>query len=842
VKAHLILLSFLLFWCSAQGQFVDSFSDGNFDLDPMWTGMSDDFLVENQVLKLNAPAVSSVSYLATSSSAINNASWAFDITLDFNPSANNYLKVYLVADQVDLTNDLQGYYVLIGDTPDEVSLYRQSGTSVTKIIDGQDGRLSLSTVQLSVLVTRDTVGNWLLQSKLSSESNWFTEGSVYNDDVVSTAFFGLVCTYTSTRSTKFAFDNFMVTGDPYVDTKPPEIISATFMDSQTIALQFNESIDSTTATTPGSYTYNQTFNPVAIIWQDTTVLLELNEPPELINSLSVINLNDLAGNPLDTTLQIVYVDGSPTLARELVINELMPDPSPQEDLPDAEYIELLNISDKVINLKGWLVQDLVSTTTLSEYLLFPDSVVIVCATNDLELFSAYGATIGASPWPSLNNTGDLITLENPSGTVIDQVEYTPGWYDDAAKKDGGWSLELIYPGHQCSSADNWSVSINKAGGTPGARNSVYNQTDDTRPALQSFSSHKDSIQIVFSETIRGNDLVVNLEPYPGTIQVRVTGKVLVILPQTQLQESVPYLLYIEGITDCNGNYAEPIELEIVLPDTPQQAAVVINEILFNPRSSGVDFIELYNATAKYYSLAGWIVSNGDQNKLIGNESLILAPYSYLVLTPDPNILAKEYAKGKFENYFKTALPAMNNDAGAVVILSADNIQLDSVYYSEEQHFDLLSSVEGVSLERVSASAASGLDGNWQSAASTEDYATPGYRNSQAYPLKTSGQNFSVSPKVIVPDNNGTDDFTTLFYQFDYSGYIANIDVYNLNGHLIKSIANNESLGYEGFFTWDGTNEQGVVVPMGHYIIVIELFNVNGDKKLIRNKIVVSPAF
>ena len=842
MKAHITLLSFLLFWYSAQGQFVESFGDGNFDQNPVWTGMSTDFWVDSQVLKLNAPAISGISYLSTNSTAINNGSWAFDVTMEFNPSSSNYLKVYLVADVANLTDPLDGYYILIGGTPDEVSLYHQSGNTTTKIIDGLDGRLSLSTVQLSVLVTRDELGNWTLQSKLASESNWYTEGAIHDDTVIKSDFFGLVCTYTSTRSTKFALDNLAVTGNPYVDNVPPVITVATIPDSQTISLIFNESIDSLSASVTDHYLLNNTFKPSSIQWQDTTIELQFNNSFELTNTLQVTNINDLSGNQLDTTLQMVYVDQSPPLLRDIVINEIMPDPSPREDLPDAEYIELLNLSDKVINLQGWLINDLVSSTTLTEYLLFPDSVVIICATNDQTLFNSYGPTVGASPWPSLNNTGDHISLEDPAGTIIDQIEYTPDWYDDDTKNEGGWSLEMIYPYHQCSSEDNWVVSINSSGGTPGRQNSVHSAADIAPPLLLSYSIQSDSIKLEFNETVRISTATVTLSPNPVDIEMVASGKMVVALPKNGMQKSVPYLLHIEGIADCNANIAEPVEFEFVLPDLPQYFDVVINEILFNPKTTGVDFIEIYNNTTKYYNLAGWAITNGSQTKIIEDNMQVMAPHSFFVLTPNSNILEQEYPKGMSENYFQTALPAMNNDKGAVVIVSAENVQLDSVFYSEAQHFELINDVEGVSLERVSNTEASSLAGNWQSAASVEDYATPGYQNSQAFPLDKQRTNFSVSPQVIVPDNNGTDDFTTLYYELNNTGFVANIDVYNLNGHLVRTLANNESLGYTGFFTWDGTDEQGVVVPMGHYIIVTALFNPDGAQKFLKNKVVVSQTF
>ena len=84
--------------------------------------------------------------------------------MEFNPSASNYCRVYLMADQADLSGALNGYFVMIGDSKDEVSLYRQTGSTFSKIIDGRDGILNMSTIEIKIRVVRDEAtkdGNYL---------------------------------------------------------------------------------------------------------------------------------------------------------------------------------------------------------------------------------------------------------------------------------------------------------------------------------------------------------------------------------------------------------------------------------------------------------------------------------------------------------------------------------------------------------------------------------------------------------------------------------------------------------------------------------------------------------
>ena len=94
---------------------------------------------------------------------------------------------------------------------------------------------------------------------------------------------------------------------------------------------------------------------------------------------------------------------------------------------------------------------------------------------------------------------------NKTLTVIDSVYYDASWYNDAKKRNGGWSLELINPNESspCPVSDNWTASNNSSGGTPGIQNSVYSISSDTlSPKLLSFniidSTH---IYICFSKSI-----------------------------------------------------------------------------------------------------------------------------------------------------------------------------------------------------------------------------------------------------------------------------------------------------------------------------------------------------
>ncbi len=193
-------------------QFIDDFSDGEFSSNPEWFGDELSFEIDSNNSLHLYDTIANISSLVTNSQALMNGEWVFSVRLDFSPSTNNYAKVYLVSDMINLQNPLQGMYVRIGGQSgnvDDLSLYVQNGTNHNMIIDGTDGLLT-DNPDIRVKVTRDVVGNWELF--LDTNGIFFSEGIAFDNSIISSEYFGVYCKYTVTRSDKFWFDEFSVNG------------------------------------------------------------------------------------------------------------------------------------------------------------------------------------------------------------------------------------------------------------------------------------------------------------------------------------------------------------------------------------------------------------------------------------------------------------------------------------------------------------------------------------------------------------------------------------------------------------------------------------------------------
>lgn len=240
LKKYFLLLAMLMVLpLGLSAQFTDNFSDGDFTSSPTWVGEPDKFIVEGGMLRLNDQSASGSgsfkAYLSTSSKASVNAEWRCKVKANVTLTSSNYVRFYVMADRSDLKDaELSGYYIQVGGTKKKVSLYRQNGTTTTEIISGADNRFSASSNDLEVKLTRDSQWNFTLWSKRADEADFVKEGEVVADNAVTnSSFSGVYINFSSSNKANYYFDDFVVTGEPYVyvpqDTERHSIVISEIM-------------------------------------------------------------------------------------------------------------------------------------------------------------------------------------------------------------------------------------------------------------------------------------------------------------------------------------------------------------------------------------------------------------------------------------------------------------------------------------------------------------------------------------------------------------------------------------------------------------------------------------
>ena len=865
MKTNIFLFFAIFFPFFLTAQLQDDFSDGDFSTSPTWNGDIDKFTVtdgELQLLDTN-PGTSNTSYLYTNAltSLSETTTWEFSFRMNFAPSASNFGRIYLIASNTDLTSNQNGYYLKLGGisgSEDAIELYRQDGMTSTLLLSGTSGSLGNNPALARVRIIRSPDGLWQLFADYSGGTTYVLDGTTTDATYDLGNYIGYYCKYTSTRSEHFFLDDVLVT--PLFEDITAPVLESVLVNSATeIVVNFNEPLDPTTLI-PDNFSLNQGIGaPITIMPQGgspNSAILTLPLPLSNLSEYIVTtnNVADTQGNAAGLqSKSFTFYDIQIPEENELLITELLPDPSPVIGLPQAEYIELYNPSGKVISLANISLKVNTSTISLPHYLLLPGKYLTLCQDDYVSDFEHFGDVLGLESFPSLINSGANIQLMNEEMSTIFEIDYDSSWYHDEDKDNGGWSIEMISLEGPYNCGGNWVASNNFTGGTPSAENSVNGAVIDILGprVIAAIPLSAYELLVTFDEAF-DEASATNIDHFSISNGLEIAA----IFPQsslnqlllsfsTEMQTKTVYQLDIStSVLDCIGNHSPPgSKVFFGLPEEISPFDIQINEILFDPETGGHDFLELFNISDKIVNLKGLELFNAQKetgsNLAQIDQDYLFLPGQYAVITSAPSDLTERYSVLYPERIIKNSLPSLDNDQGNITLRN-QNIMIDSFDYDKSFHFPLIDP-EGVSLEKIDESLPSYITGNWHSASSLVGFATPTYKNSQFREPNNDpiSNTLELLDKTFSPNGDGESDVLRIGYQTDKPGYFINLVIFDARGRLVKKVNKNSLIGTQGVLKWDGTNNDQEKVRLGIYIIWAEIFAPDGTVSYFKESCVVA---
>jgi hypothetical protein len=631
------------------------------------------------------------------------------------------------------------------------------------------------------------------------------------------------------------------------DTQAPSIVSISVTAPNEIEIIFDEPVDSTSLTTafvtlsPSLTETNRTI--IGSITASFRVSFSQSIAESQNYSVTVSGAEDCWGNTATTT-STFFIPSQPAPG-DVIINEFMADPSPVIGLPEAEFVEIYNVSNKIFNITGWKLGDNSTFGTITSGWLYPGEYKVLCPIINV---SDFPNSIGVTSFPSLNNSSDDIIITDNNTIQLDKLSYTMDWYQDDTKKDGGWTIERINPDAPCSQASNWKASVDPSGGTPGVQNSVYDVTPDTSaPFISSvIVVSPNTVNITFNKPIDSTSLVnssITTNPVLTEINKTITGQNPIsfeMLFSETISTSQNYTITINNIQDCWGNIGNTTA-GFILPAKADSGDIVLNEVLFDQYTGGSDWIELYNKSDKVINLKGWKIARFNNGIIADHKTIssnyLLQPKDYVVIGGDSSFVITNYPATVLGKFYQLSLPTLANDTGSVIVFyPKDTLELimDQLIYSSKWHFKLIDSKDGKSLERMDPNLPTQSPTNWHTAAEAVGFATPGGKNSQYYPALYNGE-VNLTSEIISPDNDGFEDVLQINYQMNMAGMLGTIKIFDDRGRMIKTVTQNELLGINGTIIWDGIREDGQKATIGTYVLLLQAFDINGGNEFVTKK-------
>lgn len=312
---------------------------------------------------------------------------------------------------------------------------------------------------------------------------------------------------------------------------------------------------------------------------------------EILTGVRIYYLED------DDTLNNYFEKSvQPGYAQNIVmINEVMFNPADG----NPEWVELVNVSSDTINIKNWIISDVLTTPTKSfitneDVLISPNEIFTIA--KDTSFNSSHPNASGKifyTNFGSLGNTADGVVVYDFRNGIIDSLFYRSNWGSSK-----GFSIERISLTSPTNDSTNWAPSLSINGSTPGDQNSFSN--------IPSF---------------KRNDLIINEIMYdPDSFSSEY-------LEFYNLGEDS---VNIGGwkIEDENGNSFKLIQTSFIIP--PKEYFILIAD----------------SAATEYYNL-----NNFNNKNIINESSLGLVNTGELILLKDVrgNVIDSIFYDSKWHN-------------------------------------------------------------------------------------------------------------------------------------------------------------------------------------------------
>jgi hypothetical protein len=235
----------------------------------------------------------------------------------------------------------------------------------------------------------------------------------------------------------------------FPDTIPPSIHWVKVHSNKKLEIQIN-GLHTETVLSAGDFIVSNN----SIAWVEmlndsmVDIYLENDYLPGMQENIRLNNVSDCWGN--FTNLSFAFQIPNFPNPGELIFTEILFDPTPALNLPEAEFLEVFNASPHTLAALDLRLLNSSVPVDLPDFYLEPSSFAILCSVEDTLAFRFFGQVVGVHNWRSLSNAGDSLVLTSPHGDTLSTLFYKTDWHDPE-KEGGGWSLERISTSLDCNS-------------------------------------------------------------------------------------------------------------------------------------------------------------------------------------------------------------------------------------------------------------------------------------------------------------------------------------------------------------------------------------------------------
>lgn len=523
-----------------------------------------------------------------------------------------------------------------------------------------------------------------------------------------------------------------------------------------------------------------------------------------------------------------------SIKAEIVINEIMPAPLDGE----PEWIELFNFSSADFFCESCSISDFSSTRKVSDFVIKSNQYAIIV--KDTNLLKSYymlpnDVVLIQSAFPALNNTTDAVVLKNSANEILDSVYYDLKWGEK------GLSLERIDFSIKAINSANWAKSTSANGATPGELNSNAIINYDLYCEYIKIANDYQNIElrIIDNGRLKSEHFEINLfislpniEEYKHIFSSKLSffseKDTLIFLPLEILKSNISHsgIVKIKSVLQSDSDQRSQNDTTISsIYIRLEEPNIRINEFMYDVSDEFAEYIEIWNGGEDSLLMDNFVIWDAAGSLTKGNipivsNSFVIAPGGYGVLVWD-SVFFNKFPEliEKSNVYFYKSSFNLNLAGDLIVLADAGGKIYDSLTYSNQWHNKSVNETKNRSLEKINTSLDSFNPDNWST--STDIIGgTPGRENS-LYSNPTKDGDISISPNPFAPSRGGADANAVINYEIPFMQAYINASIYDINGFKQFEIANNRYSGALGSLVWNGTNQDGYIVQIGQYILILE---------------------
>ncbi|MCF7833127.1 MAG: lamin tail domain-containing protein [Candidatus Marinimicrobia bacterium] len=503
----------------------------------------------------------------------------------------------------------------------------------------------------------------------------------------------------------------------------------------------------------------------------------------------------------------------PLYEDELIVSEFV---CKTGDNFSSEYIEVFSRCPLAVQTKGLIVADMTGQIILgSDYILYPDSMlVLVQSASFYDDFPYVYNSLIPPAWRSLNNSEDIICLQNPSGSNICNLHYDAVWNiaPDCA-------MQLVDTALNYRDPNNWEISYS---GSPGENNISEKQLFHISCHLPlEFFTPLDTLYFLII-----NDGYFALSEKQICLHTPMADQ-LFILPESEPGDTIYFYpdtlnIFQQGTQICSLSSEPYFNLVFKYYYPRPESPCSFNELLFEPMDTygQVEFIELF-CLSDNLDLDHWQLKVNNSN--IPLEGILVNTYNVFCDIDDPVGGLASSSVYTFQNF--PSLP--NGGADCYLFDPMGNI---ADHCDLREHDDLNM---GKSLEKKFSGIPSNDPDIWFSSVSASG-ATPGRQNSITA-LPGLRNDLDIYPVIFSP---GTDERIQFSIDSESDLSFCELLCFNMAGQLIYQKEQALFSQPACLIFWDGKTEGGDFPARGIYLALVVLHDIGGNTFKLRDTFVI----